>query len=121
MRRNLRFVRETGGVFAPGDIHLENPCYGDSIPISLAIGVGFVAACRLAAETLTQPAHGAAGSIARESLTIIGRVAMWRPVQIFLDDWWPVVGRIHVYDNLKCARVAVIDAAGCDRSLAKTG
>lgn len=78
---------------------------------SLAIGLAFVAACLLAAETLTHPGQGAAGSIARESLTIIGWVAMWRPVQIFLYDWWPVVGRIHVYDNLKYARVAVVGAA----------
>ena len=57
--------------------------------ISLAIGLAFVAACLLAAEMLTHPTQGAAGSIARESLTIIGWVAMWRPVQIFLYDWWP--------------------------------
>lgn len=79
--------------------------------ISLAIGLAFVAACLLAAETLTHPGQGAAGSIARESLTIIGWVAMWRPVQIFLYDWWPVVGRIHAYENLKYARVEVVDAA----------
>jgi hypothetical protein len=89
--------------------------------ISLAIGLAFVAACLLAAETLTHPAQGAAGSIARESLTIIGWVAMWRPVQIFLYDWWPVVGCIHGYENLKFARVAVVAAAQSDRSLEKAG
>jgi hypothetical protein len=89
--------------------------------ISLAIGLAFVAVCLLAAEMLTHPAQGAAGSIARESLTIIGWVAMWRPVQIFLYDWWPVVGRIHGYDNLKFARVEVVAAAQGDRSLEKAG
>jgi hypothetical protein len=78
--------------------------------ISLAIGLAFVAVCLLAAELLTHPGQGAAGSIARESLTIIGWVAMWRPVQIFLYDWWPVIGRIHGYDNLTFARVEVVDA-----------
>ncbi len=89
--------------------------------ISLAIGVAFVAACLLAAELLTHPGQGAAGSIARESLTIIGWVAMWRPVQIFLYDWWPVVGRIHGYENLKFARVDVVDAAQGDPALAPAG
>ncbi|MFC0134971.1 hypothetical protein [Massilia eurypsychrophila] len=88
---------------------------------SLAIGMAFVAACLLAAEVLTHPAQGAAGSIARESLTIIGWVAMWRPVQIFLYDWWPVVGRIHGYDNLKFARVVVVNAAQGERSPEEAG
>jgi len=88
---------------------------------SLAIGATFVATCLLAAETFTNPAQGAAGSIARESLTIIGWVAMWRPVQIFLYDWWPVVGRIHVYDNLKVAGVDVVGAAPSEDSADKIG
>jgi hypothetical protein len=85
--------------------------------ISLAIGLAFVATCLLAAEMLPHPGQGTAGSIARESLTIIGWVAMWRPVQIFLYDWWPVVGRIHGYENLKFARVDVVDAARGDPAL----
>ncbi|MDB5962797.1 MAG: hypothetical protein JWP59_4091 [Massilia sp.] len=87
--------------------------------ISLAIGLAFVAACLLAAEMLTHPAQGAAGRIARESLTNNGWVAMWRPVQLFLYDWWPVVGRIHGYDNLKFARVEVVDAAQGEQLLEK--
>ena len=30
------------------------------------------------------------GEIVRESLTIGGWVSMWRPLEIFLYDWWPV-------------------------------
>jgi len=29
-------------------------------------------------------------SIVREGLTIIGWVAMWRPLEIYLYTWWPV-------------------------------
>lgn len=29
-------------------------------------------------------------SIAREGFVIIGWVAMWRPVELFLYDWWPL-------------------------------
>lgn len=29
-------------------------------------------------------------SIAREGFVIIGWVAMWRPVEVFLYDWWPL-------------------------------
>lgn len=29
-------------------------------------------------------------SIAREGFVIIGWVAMWRPIELFLYDWWPL-------------------------------
>lgn len=75
--------------------------------LSLLVGLLFVAACLLLAEAITSFLPGATARIARESLTIIGWVAMWRPVQIFLYDWWPLSGRIKVFDNLGFARVSV--------------
>ncbi|MGG7605670.1 hypothetical protein [Massilia sp. BKSP1R2A-1] len=77
---------------------------------SLAIGLAFVCACLLLAELAVTVMTGPARSIIRESLTIIGWVAMWRPVQIFLYDWWPLKGRIRVFDNLRFARVTVVQA-----------
>lgn len=76
--------------------------------LSLAVGLGFVAACLLLAETITSLVPGPTAKIARESLTIIGWVALWRPVQIFLYDWWPIKGRIKVFENLRFARVNVV-------------
>ena len=78
--------------------------------ISLAIGIAFVAVCMLLAEAISSLVPGSAAKIARESLTIIGWVALWRPVQIFLYDWWPVKGRIRVFENLRFARVNVVVA-----------
>ena len=76
--------------------------------VSLLIGLAFVAACLIAAEAIGQLGTGAAFTIARESLTIVGWVAMWRPLQIFLYDWWPLVRRIHVYKTLTLAQVRVV-------------
>lgn len=76
--------------------------------LSLAIGLVFVTACLLLAEAITSLAPGPAAKIAHESLTIIGWVAMWRPVQVFLYDWWPLKGRIKVLENLRFARVSVV-------------
>ena len=76
--------------------------------ISLGIGLGFVVVCLLLAEAISSVVGGPAARIARESLTIIGWVAMWRPVQIFLYDWWPLKGRIRVFENLRFARVNVL-------------
>ena len=78
--------------------------------LSLGIGLGFVIACLLLAEAIVAVAPGPAAKIAHESLTIIGWVAMWRPVQIFLYDWWPIKGRIRVYENLRFARVSLARA-----------
>ncbi|KQY19066.1 hypothetical protein ASD28_02670 [Massilia sp. Root133] len=78
--------------------------------MSLAIGVAFVCVCLFLAEVAGGLIPSPTQSIVRESLTIIGWVAMWRPVQIFLYDWWPLKGRIRVFDNLRFARVSIIEA-----------
>ena len=46
----------------------------------------------------------------KESLLIGGWVAMWRPLQIFLYDWWPVMRRRRIYRNLGHASVQVLPA-----------
>lgn len=75
---------------------------------SLGIGLVFVAACLTAGELLSSAFPGHATKIARESLTIIGWVAMWRPVQIFLYDWWPLKHRIRTLESLRFTRVSVV-------------
>ncbi|WP_338768896.1 hypothetical protein [Massilia sp. METH4] len=82
---------------------------------SLVIGLVFVAACLTAGELLLNAFPGHAAKVARESLTIIGWVAMWRPVQIFLYDWWPLKSRIGTLESIRFARVSVVQrGAGVD-------
>ena len=58
--------------------------------ISLAIGLAFLAAClalrRIVPPLLWSDARATVG----EGLLIMGWVAMWRPIQLFLYDWWPI-------------------------------
>jgi hypothetical protein len=75
---------------------------------SLVIGVAFLSACLLAADLLTPLAGGTFLKILRESLTIGGWVAMWRPMQIYLYDWWPLMRRSRIYHNLGLAQVRVL-------------
>ncbi|MGZ5033868.1 MAG: hypothetical protein ACXWAC_11780 [Usitatibacter sp.] len=75
---------------------------------SLLIGVAFLSTCLLAADLLTPLAEGTFLKILRESLTIGGWVAMWRPMQTFLYDWWPLVRRSRIYHNLGLAKVRVL-------------
>lgn len=58
--------------------------------VNLAIGLLFLAACLALRRSLL--AVGAYELLA-EGLLIIGWVALWRPVEMFLYDWWPLLRR----------------------------
>jgi hypothetical protein len=45
------------------------------------------------------------GRIVQESLVIMGWVANWRPLEIFLYDWWPLNRRRRLYRRLAAARI----------------
>jgi hypothetical protein len=73
---------------------------------ALFIGVVFLALCEVVAQSLpaTQDTwHG----LLRQGLTIIGWVAMWRPMEIYLYRWWPVLRLERVYRNLSTMQVEV--------------
>lgn len=67
---------------------------------SLVIGVLFLASCLLLSEALVYQPEGTLLGVVRESLKIGGWVAMWRPMQIFLYDWWPLLRIGHIYEKL---------------------
>ncbi len=76
--------------------------------MSMAIGIIFVALCLFAADFIGGLGSGAGYNIARESLTIVGWVAMWRPLQIFLYDWWPLRRQILLYQRLTHAHIQAV-------------
>lgn len=71
---------------------------------ALTIGVLFLGACLFAAQALESHLQGPA-RILRESLVIVGWVAMWRPLEIFLYDWWPLARRIRLLVRLATCQV----------------
>lgn len=73
--------------------------------IALTIGVLFLGACLFAAQALESHPQGPTRSILRESLVIVGWVAMWRPLEIFLYDWWPLARRIRLLMRLATCQV----------------
>jgi hypothetical protein len=76
--------------------------------ISLVIGLAFVAAAAAAAESLAPLITVERYSkLAQESLVIGGWVALWRPMEIFLYDWWPMVRDARLYDRLSRLGVSV--------------
>jgi hypothetical protein len=81
--------------------------------ISLAIGLAFLTAS-VATSRLIENMLGAGGYLAllEESVLIGGWVAMWRPLEIFLYDWWPIRADARLYERLAAMRVCIKYAEG---------
>ncbi len=73
---------------------------------SLIIGLVFLAACTVVARLLvTGPEHWQ--GVLREGLTIGGWVAMWKPLDIYLYRWWPLLHLKRLHEKLSAAEVEV--------------
>ena len=73
---------------------------------SLLIALAFLAACVTAAQTISRQL-GRFEAIAQEGLTIIGWVAMWRPLDIYLYRWWPLYRLGKIYHRLSTMPVEI--------------
>ena len=72
----------------------------------LWVGVTVLTACLVASQMLGN--LGLAQPLARimeESLIIVGWVANWKPIDIFLYAWWPIKRRIKLYRRLSNAEI----------------
>jgi hypothetical protein len=77
--------------------------------ISLLIGILTLLALFALSDVLGVILSGwRAGGPLRESLLIGGWVAMWRPLEIFLYDWWPIRADARLYDRLARMPVRII-------------
>lgn len=74
---------------------------------SLVVGLVFLTACLTLIGLATQVHYGPAAQVIHESLAIGGWVAMWRPLQIYLYDWWPLREERRVLEQLGKARVRI--------------
>jgi hypothetical protein len=79
---------------------------------SLLVGLAFITGCLMISELLATLATGTTAKIIKEGLTIGGWVAMWRPLQIYLYDWWPLLEERGVLRRLSRMRVTLVHAAG---------
>jgi hypothetical protein len=76
---------------------------------SMAIGLVFLAASILAGDVIEDMLrHTRFAGVARESLLIGGWVAMWRPLEVFLYDWWPIRAEARLFDRLSAMTVRVV-------------
>lgn len=65
--------------------------------VSLVIGLVFLFACLWFRNILGGLPQDSGKEIFAEGLLIMGWVAMWRPIEIFLYDWWPIQHRQRIF------------------------
>ena len=76
--------------------------------VSLGIALGFLAASIAIGDALAMSFPDAhATGVLREGLLIVGWVAMWRPLEVFLYDWWPIRAEARLYDRLSAMPVRI--------------
>ena len=73
------------------------------------IGLVCVAATVLASDLVQTMFEGRRfTSVISESLVIGGWVAMWRPLEVFLYEWWPIRAEARLYTRLSEMPVRVV-------------
>ncbi|HEU5040330.1 MAG TPA: hypothetical protein VFT84_05900 [Gemmatimonadales bacterium] len=73
---------------------------------SLLIGLAVLGASIAIAELVGRTAGGV-GPVLHESLLIGGWVAMWRPLEVFLYDWWPIRADVRLFQRLAAMPVSL--------------
>lgn len=77
--------------------------------VSLVIGLLFLGGAIALGEFLAGfTSKERYATIIQESLVIGGWVALWRPLEIFLYEWWPMVAEVRLFDRLGKMHVDVI-------------
>ena len=76
--------------------------------ISLVIGITFLTVSLLLGDIIARLlGDERVGGILRESLLVGGWVAMWRPLEVFLYDWWPIRADSRLADRLSAMPVRI--------------
>jgi hypothetical protein len=75
---------------------------------ALTVGLTVLAICVLLAQAAASNLPPRPfGQLIEESLIILGWVANWKPIEIFLYDWWPIVRQRNLYRRLAAAEIEV--------------
>jgi hypothetical protein len=75
--------------------------------VSLVIGLAFLVACLVLRRALIANPVVVDSAIVDEGLLILGWVAMWRPIEVLLYDWWPLARRRSLLRRLATVPVEV--------------
>jgi hypothetical protein len=78
---------------------------------SLLIALVFLTAVIIVGESIASlVSNERYASLIEDSLVIGSWVALWRPLEIFLYDWWPIRAEAKLFDRLSVMQVRTVDA-----------
>jgi hypothetical protein len=80
--------------------------------LSLIVGSVFLATCLALGQLVSRSGAGPIADFIREGLSIAGWVALWRPLEIYLYDWWPLFEERRRLDLLARIRVRIVTPKG---------
>jgi hypothetical protein len=69
------------------------------------IGLAFLFACLSLISLIGNLGASPLSKLIQEGLLIGGWVALWRPIEIFLYDWWPIRDERDIYAKLSLIEV----------------
>jgi hypothetical protein len=75
--------------------------------LAFLIGLAGLSLCMALIWLLTQAFEGPFMRVVQESLVIVGWVVIWRPAEMFLYDWLPLLRRKTLFRRLADATVTV--------------
>lgn len=75
--------------------------------LSLLVGFSFLGVCFLLIELWLIKTSSPLLGFFKEGLLIAGWVAMWKPLEIYLYDWWPLRRRGQIFEKLSRMPVLV--------------
>jgi hypothetical protein len=76
--------------------------------LSLLVGSVFLATCLALGQLVSRSGAGPVADFIREGLSIAGWVGLWRPLEIYLYDWWPLFEERRRLDLLARIRVRIV-------------
>jgi hypothetical protein len=83
---------------------------------SLLIGLVFLAAATIGSQVVGEALAGwRFAAVVTEGMLIGGWVAMWRPLEVFLYDWWPIREEARLFDRLGAMPVRLVHRGAVER------
>lgn len=75
--------------------------------VACLVGLIFLVSCSLIRQIVMTYGDGFSHEMLAEGLLIIGWVALWRPADILLYDWWPILRRYRLLTKISRLTVEV--------------
>ncbi len=75
--------------------------------IFLIIGLAILFSCISIAQGLKLPEHPGLLGILREGIVIFGWVSIWKPIELILFDWYPLLDKLRLYKKISTIEIDI--------------